>query len=488
MSNTTYQIFVTGHSKTLAISLGTATTVAELSLKIQDRSGIPPECQILFYGGKRLCTENATVSSFAVSSGDTVMLNIRMPPPQPENLGMSLQECIKLVTETPLALQCVHNSFKNSKQVVRIAVVNDWKSLAFCGKELLLDPTFLMSLAKSILIQHVNTVSKKGQNYAHGGRSRKNINVPLGTPTTKPSSTSTSTNPSNTLNFSSTDVNSTFSSTDLSCISSIHLSKLLHAAPSFVIGLVKHDQINAYASASYHCKKVILQEFCHLYLSRMYLHGRNPYCTGALIPEMFQTTEELVEVIKITCTLFERLPVGYHQRFELLDLVSKECLQNITNKNLSELTPGHGIFGLGRHGFYSVPNFYLYATDHAWNRVEWSNAVLSSLITSNNGNAAIFLALLKIGKTALVKTVSFLKQYYATRFDKTFFLDYIGFRNDFRQRNETLPCPPMSGGFRKGFRQRNETLPYPPMSGDEIDRILGLAAPYLLVDPLVMLV
>jgi len=480
MSNTTYQIFVTGHWKTLAISIGSTTTVTELSLIIQDRTGIPPECMSLFNGGKRLYAENdRTVSSFAVSSGDTVMLNIRMPPAQPEDLGMSLQECIKLVTETPLALQCVHNSFKNSKQVVRIAVVNDWKSLAFCSKELLLDPTFLMSLAKSILIQHVNTVSKKGQNYAHGGRSRKNINVPLGTPTTKPSSTSTSTNPSNTLNFSSTD---------LSCISSIHLSKLLHAAPSFVIGLVKHDQINAYASASYHCKKVILQEFCHLYLSRMYLHGRNPYCTGALIPEMFQTTEELVEVIKITCTLFERLPVGYHQRFELLDLVSKECLQNITNINVSELTPGHGIFGLGRHGFYSVSNFYLYATDHAWNRVEWSNAVLSSLLASHSGNAAIFLALLKIGKTALVKTVSFLKQYYATRFDKTFFLDYIGFRNDFRQRNETLPCPPMSGGFRKGFRQRNETLPYPPMSGDEIDRILGLAAPYLLVDPLVILV
>jgi len=191
----------------------------------------------------------------------------------------------------------------------------------------------------------------------------------------------------------------------------------------------------------------------------MYLHGRNPYCTGALIPELFQTTEELVEVINITCNLFStRLRV----RFELFDLVSKECLQNITNKNLSELTPGHGFFGLG-HGFYSVPHFYLYATDHAWNRVEWSNAVLSSLITSNNGNAAIYLALKKIGKKSLVKTVSFLKQYYAKRFDKTFLWDYIG------------------------FRQSNESF-CPPMSEDEIDRTLGLAAPYLLVDPLVMLV
>lgn len=457
MSNTTYQIFVSGHWKTLAISLSTATTVAELSLKIQDRTGIPPECQSLFHGGKRLYAENdPTVSSFAVSSGDTVILNIRMPPPQQEDVGMSLQECIELVTETPLALENLPNSFKNSKQIVRIAVVNDWKSLAFCSEELLLEPTFLMSLAKLIQLQI-------------SSRSMGEQNVPLGTSTTEPFSTSTSTKPTNTLNFSSTDVNflscisSTFSLTDLSSMSSIQLSKFLHGVPSFVIGLVKHDQINAYASASDHCKQVIFQEFCQLYLSRMYLHGRNPYRTGALIPEMFQTTEELVQVIKITCTLFERLPVGSRQRFELLDLVSKKCYQNITNINLSELTPGHGIFGLG-HGFYSVPNFYLYATDHAWNRVEWSKAVLSSLIASNSGNDAIFLALLKIGKTALVKTVSFLKQYYARRFDKTFFLDYIGFR----QSNKTLPCS--------------------PMSGDEIDRILGVAAPYLLVDPLVMLV
>jgi hypothetical protein len=447
MSNTTYQIFVTGHSKTLAISLGIAATVTELSLLIEDRTGIPVECQSLFYGGKRLHAENATVSSFAVSSGDTVMLNIRSPPPQPEDLGMSLQECIELVTETPLALQRVHNSFKNTKQVVRAAVLSDWKSLAFCSKELLSDTTFLISLAKSI---QVKVGLKPPAMSIHA------------TPTTESSNTSTSTNQgNNTLTFSSTDVNF------LSCISSRQLNdhsttKLLHEDPSFIMDLVRHDQINAYAYASIHCKDIILHEFCHLYLSRMYLHGRNPYCTGALIPELFQTTEELVEVINITCNLFPNQPGIAHRRFELFDLVSKECLQNITNKNLSELTPGHGFFGLG-HGFYSVPNFYLYATDHAWNRVEWSNAVLSSLITSNNGNAAIYLALKKIGNKSLLKTLSFLIQNYATRFDKTFLWDYIG------------------------FRQSNETF-CPPMSGDEIIRTLGLVAPFMLVDPQVMLV
>ena len=365
------QIFVIGVGKTLAIDIESTTTVDELTMLIQDRTGLRPQMQSLYKGIKSIypmnITCNPTLHSFGIASGDTISIKIRVQPkPEPKVIkGPIIVGCqsknlnpifhkydsefwIAKVYKNPMHLAQVPPFFRNDKTVVQVAVLKNWNSLQFASINLLSDPIFLVELAKQYNHQNNLPLECCGVNFLDY----------VSKPESKPT-----------------------------------LQSMQHDS-NFVMQLIEQNQIQAYTSATRSVQKDILGHVCSFIIQKMDQRNERKTPSPRLQLQLFHTPEEFNCVVKIAfCS----------HRFELLDLVSTRCLQEIT-KQLSTNMSKENRISL-HYSMISSVSVWFNASTYCMNRVEWCTAMLLSLLVASE-NHTIYQALSRIGRKAILSIKS----------------------------------------------------------------------------------
>lgn len=147
------QIFVKTHlGKTITLDVEASDTIGDVKSKVQDKEGIPPECQILAFNTRTLDREGRTLSDHGISKESTLHLRLCQPTTSdilqrylPPELRSDKQAVLTAVAKDGRVLEYLNTELRKDKDVALTAVSCRGESLQHVDNELRKDKEVVLA-------------------------------------------------------------------------------------------------------------------------------------------------------------------------------------------------------------------------------------------------------------------------------------------------------------------------------------------------------